>query len=134
MTKSGIFVLETQCFLIAVLAIAAVAAAQQPTIDCTDWKAKSLSQLDMNACAWQDVKIAREKLGQLLRELRKVFATNGTRLNRLEETQKSWERFILEDCRLEGASYEGGSMQPMMEALCRANATTQRIERLRLFL
>jgi uncharacterized protein YecT (DUF1311 family) len=134
MTKSNVFALEAKCFLIAVSTIASVASAQQPTIDCNDWTTKGLSQLEMNACAWQDAKTTQEKLAQLLKELRKRFATNGLRLNQLEETQKSWERFVQEDCNLESASYEGGSMQPMVEALCRANATTQRIERLRLFL
>jgi uncharacterized protein YecT (DUF1311 family) len=104
------------------------------TINCKDWKEKPLGQIEMNICAGQDAKTTQEKLARLLEELRKKLAMSSERLNRFDQNQRSWEEFAHKDCEWESASYEGGSMQPMVYALCIINARNERIDRLRFFL
>jgi uncharacterized protein YecT (DUF1311 family) len=110
-------------------------AASAPDI-CAEWMSKPLSQRDMNICARQAADTERARLQRLLDELRrKLTAEKDQRQwQRLENLQKDWEQFARTDCNWESGFFEGGSMQPMINSLCMANATANRIDRLRIFL
>jgi len=124
--------------ILAVLFQAGVSAGAAPSAEnmCSDWMNKRLSQSDANACAARDAEGERGRLQRLLQDLRRKFTANRQerQSQRLESLQKDWEQFTRNDCNWESGFAEGGSMQPMVSSLCMANATANRIDRLRIFL
>ena len=135
-------------FLAAVVLVCSFSIAQDrfdpDKINCEGWRKKDLGlgQAGMNICAIRDANAARKKLAQLVEELRKKllseakkFGTNeAMQWQRLAETQKIWEQFVAKDCEWESGFFEGGSVQPMIQAGCIAGQTTDRTEHLRNFL
>ena len=108
-----------------------------PSADmCADWMNKRLSQADASTCAARDAEAERARLQRLLQDLRRKFTAGRQerQWQRLESLQKDWEQFTRSDCNWETGFAEGASMQPMINSLCMANATANRIERLRIFL
>ena len=102
---------------------------------CSDWMNKRLSQADASTCAARDAENERARLQRLMQDLRRKFTGRQERQwQRLETLQKDWEQFSRNDCNWETGFAEGGSMQPVINSLCMANATANRIERLRIFL
>ena len=103
---------------------------------CSDWMNKRLSQADASTCAARDADTERARLQRLLQDLRRKFTASRQerQWQRLESLQKDWEQFTRSDCNWETGFAEGASMQPMINSLCMANATANRIERLRIFL
>jgi uncharacterized protein YecT (DUF1311 family) len=138
-------------FLTAGLLISSSPTAQEKSgwdsINCAGWQKTDLGlgQMGMTICASRDADAARKKLSQLLAELHSKFLTNAKKfpiiknseqaqVKRLTQSQNSWEQFVTQACEWESAFYEGGSMQPMVNSLCIADYTTDRIEHLRRFL
>jgi uncharacterized protein YecT (DUF1311 family) len=97
---------------------------------------KRLNQTDANTCAAKDAENERARLQRLLQDLRRKFIASrqeGQWL-RLETLEKEWEQFARNDCNWETGFSDGASMQPVINSLCMANATANRVERLRIFL
>ena len=116
---------------------AAGSPAASPSADmCADWMNKRPSQNDANTCAARDAEGERTRLQRLLQDLRRKFTNSrqDRQWQRLESLQKEWEQFARNDCNWESGFAEGGSVQPMVNSLCMANATANRIDRLRIFL
>ncbi len=110
-------------------------AASSPDM-CADWMNKRLSQADASTCAARDAEAERARLQRLLQDLRRKFTAGRQerQWQRLESLQKEWEQFARNDCSWESGFAEGGSMQPIVNSLCMAGATANRIDRLRIFL
>jgi uncharacterized protein YecT (DUF1311 family) len=102
---------------------------------CADWMSKRLSPADASTCAARDAETERARLQRLLQDLRKKFTAGrqDRQWQRLESLQKEWEQFARNDCTWESGFAEG-SMQPTVNSICMANATANRIDRLRIFL
>ncbi|GEM_PF-6808740 len=103
---------------------------------CADWMNKRLSQNDASACAARDAESERARLQRLLQDLRKKFTAGRQerQWQRLESLQKEWEQFARNDCNWESGFAQGGPMQSVVTSMCMANATANRIDRLRIFL
>lgn len=110
-------------------------AASSPDM-CADWMQKRLSQADASTCAARDAEGERARLQRLLQDLRKKFTAGRQerQWQRLETLQKEWDQFARDDCNWESGFAQGGSMQSMVTSMCMANATANRIDRLRIFL
>lgn len=128
-------VLIASTILLIQIGISAGAASSAENM-CADWMNKRFSQTDASTCAARDAENERARLQRLMQDLRRKFTASRQerQWQRLETLQKDWEQFTRNDCNWETGFAEGGSMQPVINSLCMANATANRIERLRIFL
>jgi uncharacterized protein YecT (DUF1311 family) len=112
---------------LAVLALLPAALAAQDTahVACAD---TALTQASMTRCAGTALRQARDRLDSLITELRSVLAVSER--PGLDSTQSLWQAYSVAQCRWEGSAFEGGSMQPMQVAYCRASLTEARIREL----
>lgn len=126
------------------LVTALLLAAQDPQVNCENPQV----QQEMNYCAEQDADRADAELNTVYRSAieseraaDREFAsyqtgTPGTSSEpgaeaSLREAQRAWVAFREAHCRLEGYEARGGSMEPMLEAGCRAAITRARTAELR---
>src|SRR5436190_24367526 len=127
------------------LTLALLLSAQDPQWNCANPQA----QQEMNYCAGEDYRRADAELNTVYRtaiasaqaadrEYDRIEAsTGGTRSNEpgeeasLREAQRAWVAFRDANCRLESFEARGGSMQPMLDAGCRATLTRARTAELR---
>jgi uncharacterized protein YecT (DUF1311 family) len=117
---------------LAVLPLFAQDAIDSRRIDCQGWRSKVITQTEMNICAVRDSEKQRQLLERLIGDFRsKLAAKQPEQWARLEANQRNWRDFVDRDCEWEAAFADGGSIQPMVRALCVAGATAQRINRLR---
>jgi uncharacterized protein YecT (DUF1311 family) len=124
--------------LLLALTLQASTDTQAPEPRCPD----AQTQLDMNFCAERDFERADAELNRVYRQ-----AIDGARQDDggisagdhrptaqavLREAQRAWVTFRDAQCTFEGyAEARGGSMEPMVEALCRARLTRERTAQLR---
>ena len=87
------------------------------------------TQMDMNQCA--ALSYARADTALNLTYQQVLQATESARKETLREAQRAWIRMRDADCELENAEFEGGSIHPMLFALCQAHATRLRTGQLR---
>lgn len=85
----------------------------------------SQNQIEMNEAAHQKYKNADV-------ELNKVYGKLMSKLDKIEKpllvaAEKDWIKYRDSHCKFEGASYEGGSMQPMVISGCLEALTRKRI-------
>jgi uncharacterized protein YecT (DUF1311 family) len=116
----------------------ALAAAQEPTLNCTDPQA----QLEMNLCAARDFEEADAELNRLWREVIASARARDREIDRshdrqptheatLRNAQRAWITFRDAHCQHESFEARGGSMQPLLYEGCRASLTRERIKQLR---
>ena len=127
------------------LSLALLLGAQDPQWNCDNPQA----QQEMNYCAAEDFRRADTELNaayrtaiaeaqQADREYRLLDAEAGGRPTAepgweasLREAQRAWVTFRDANCRLQSFEARGGSMQPMLDAGCRATLTRARTAELR---
>jgi uncharacterized protein YecT (DUF1311 family) len=126
------------------IVFALLLAAQEPQVNCRDPQV----QQEMNYCAAQDAERADAELNIVYRTAiasaqaaDREYASYQTGAAgpssepgeeaSLREAQRAWVAFREAHCRLEGYEARGGSMEPMLEAGCRATITRARTAELR---
>lgn len=127
------------------LAFALLLAAQDPAWNCENPQA----QQEMNYCAGQDAERADAELNNVYRttiERAREADSEYARIDpggasardgepgeeaSLRTAQRAWVAFRDAHCRLQSFEARGGSMQPMLEAGCRATLTRARTAELR---
>lgn len=82
------------------------------------------TQLDMNNCAAAELARADTLLNENYRELLRFVGPERAAL--LREAQRAWIRFRDAECEFQASAVAGGSMQPMVHALCLAELTEKR--------
>ncbi len=99
------------------------AEAQKSGPDCTDPQ----DQASMTECAWQDYENADATLN---REWARAiaYARGIGHEDTLREAQRLWIPYRDAACRADAANFDGGSMQPMIEAFCLTRLTQQRTD------
>lgn len=97
----------------------------QPS-ECMD---KARTQLDLNACAADELGLADSVLNVVYRRVSAQMDTTPLRL--LREAQRAWIRLRDADCGVEAAEFGGGSIHPMIEMRCLARETRRRTAHLR---
>ncbi|MEI9994521.1 MAG: lysozyme inhibitor LprI family protein [Rhizomicrobium sp.] len=96
-------------------------------VDC----AHAITQFDMNICADKDYYKSDGKLNAVYKTLRAAL-DDGGRL-KLRDAQRAWIQFRDQECRLESAQNEGGTIYPMVYAGCvtaLTDARTRQLEQL----
>jgi uncharacterized protein YecT (DUF1311 family) len=106
----------------------ALLAAQQDEEFCPEGR----TQLDMNICAGDELARADTLLNERYQRL--LQAIEPHRVEPLRAAQRAWIRFRDAECDFEASEFEGGSMMPMIDTLCRAHLSRKRAEELQAML
>lgn len=93
-------------------------------IDCND----AISQTDMNRCAGQRFERADHQLNILYKRLMTQLPARSRAL--VVKAQRQWLLYRDAHCAYYEKTYEGGSMQPMVVALCKEETTLSRVKEL----
>lgn len=91
--------------------------------------ADAQTQADMNICWGKEYKAADATLNQVYGQLmRKLDEAEKTQLKQVEA---AWLKYRDANCEFVGDQYKGGSMRPMIVAICLADTTRNRTVELR---
>lgn len=88
------------------------------------------TQRDLNVCASETYARADTVLNERWQQLVRSLSHQPRRVEVLRTSQRAWIRFRDAQCEFEGLEFDGGSMQPMVELLCKAHLTEQRTNEL----
>lgn len=111
----------------AVLAIATSSAADD--LDCRH----AMVQRDLNICASRDYDAADRRLNETYHRAMALMTDEASR-GKLVSAERAWMAYRDGQCRLETAEEEGGSLHPMMEAICLTKLTEARRRELERYL
>ncbi len=110
---------------VALLLLASTAARADDKIDC---KSQNLNQMQLDQCAGQDFTASDKNLNTLYHTLMvKYDAANGALL---KDAQRKWLAFRDAECTYETNGTVGGTINPMMDTMCRTRMTNTRIKEL----
>ena len=87
------------------------------------------SQSEMTICWGKEYKAADTRLNQLYRQL--VSMLGGEEKLELKKAQTAWLKYRDANCEFAANQYKGGSMRPMIYAICLAEMTENRTTELR---
>ena len=91
--------------------------------------ADAQTQAEMNICWGKEYKAADATLNQVYGQLtRKLDDADRTQLKQVEA---AWLKYRDANCEFVGDQYKGGSMRPMIVAMCLADTTRNRTTELR---
>jgi uncharacterized protein YecT (DUF1311 family) len=91
--------------------------------------ADAQSQADMNICWGKEYKAADATLNQVYRQL---FAKlDDEQKAQLKNAQNAWLKYRDANCEFVADQYKGGSMRPMIAAICLADVTHNRTTELK---
>lgn len=96
---------------------------------CVAMKLSAQTQREINDDAYNNYEKADAELNLVYQQLMKKLDTNEKAL--LTKAQKNWLEFRDAHCEFEAEENEGGSMQPMVWAMCLEDITKTRINDLK---
>ena len=106
--------------LILIMSVAAHAQGPAKNEPCAD----AQSQAEMNICWGKEYKAADATLNQVYRQL---FAKlDDEQKAQLKNAQTAWLKYRDANCEFVADQYKGGSMRPMIAAICLADITSNR--------
>lgn len=91
--------------------------------------ANAQTQLEMNMCWGEQYKAADARLNQAYREFIAKLSTEETA--QLKAAQLAWLKYRDTNCEFVADQYKGGSMRPMIAAICLADVTNVRLSELK---
>jgi len=91
--------------------------------------AEAQTQTDMNICWGNQYKAADATLNQVYRQL--MGKLDDEEKNQLKAVESAWLKYRDANCEFVGDQYKGGTMRPMIEAICLADVTKNRTTELR---
>lgn len=94
-----------------------------PAIAAQDCK-NPQTQIAMNICSQEEYEREGIRLNKNYKEL--VAKLDTSRRTQLKEVQLAWIKFRDLQCKYDASLYEGGSMQPLIQANCLLYITKQR--------
>ncbi|QKZ12285.1 lysozyme inhibitor LprI family protein [Spirosoma sp. KUDC1026] len=97
-------------------------------LDCDE----AMSQTELNRCAWERLERADRQLNTLYKRLIGQLPADSRAL--VVKAQRQWLLYRDAHCAYYDKTYEGGSMQPMVVALCKEATTLSRIRELQALL
>ena len=92
------------------------------------------SQTGMNICAGADFKASDAKLNADYGEIMKRLSDDADARKLLQESQRAWIAFRDAECKFSSSGVEGGSVYPMVYAMCLQGLTDARVEQLGAYL
>lgn len=111
-------------FMAAALALLASDGAQA-AVNC---KSSDLSQADMDMCAGRDFTAADVKLNALYKTMMSKY--DAPNQAKLKTAEKAWLGYRDAECDYETNGTAGGTINPMMDTMCRTDKTNARIKEL----
>ena len=109
----------------ATLLMTAGAAQADDRINC---KSQDLNQMQLDQCAGIDFTAADAKLNTLYKQMMSKYdAANGAKLKAAE---RAWLAYRDAECDYETNGTAGGTINPMMDTMCRTEKTNARIKEL----
>ena len=87
------------------------------------------TQADMTICWGNQYKAADATLNQVYRQL--MGKLDDEEKNQLKAVESAWLKYRDANCEFVGDQYKGGTMRPMIEAICLADVTKNRTTELR---
>lgn len=112
--------IRTLCLAVLLLAGAPALLGAQEKEFCPEGR----TQLDMTYCAGEELARADSALNANYQAL--VRTLEPHRVEALREAQRAWIRFRDAECAFQESEVTGGSMAPMVHALCAAQLTDER--------
>ena len=109
----------------ALVAVAQKPAAQTKKQPCAD----AQNQQEMNRCAAEEYKKADAELNRVYQQL--LPKLEAAHKEKLKAAQRSWLAFRDAHCDYEAFIFEGGTMQPLIQASCLEAVTRERTKQLR---
>jgi uncharacterized protein YecT (DUF1311 family) len=111
---------------VALLLMGAVLMAQQQKKDpCAD----AQSQGEMNICWGKEYKAADARLNTVYRDF--MTKLNEEESTQLKNAQLAWLKYRDTNCEFVADQFKGGSMRPMIVAMCLADVTNARVNELK---
>ena len=87
------------------------------------------TQADMNNCWGNEYKKADAQLNRTYQELAAILEADDK--TELKDAENAWIKYRDAHCQFVSDQYRGGSMRPMIEAICLADVTGNRTKELR---
>ena len=87
------------------------------------------TQAEMNICAGKEYKAADVTLNRVYQQL--VAMLEPEEKSQLKEAQTAWIKYRDAHCDFVADQYKGGSMRPMIHAICLADVTSNRTTELK---
>jgi uncharacterized protein YecT (DUF1311 family) len=109
----------------AALLLAIGAARADDKIDC---KSQDLNQMQLDQCAGQDFEKADAKLNVLYKQMFPKYDAANAAL--LKKSELPWIAYRDAECDFATNGTAGGTINPMMDTICRTNMTNARIKEL----
>jgi uncharacterized protein YecT (DUF1311 family) len=91
--------------------------------------ASAQSQADMNDCWGREYKTADATLNQVYRQL--VSKLDDEEKAQLKQVESAWLKYRDANCDFVADQYKGGTIRPMIDAMCLADMTQNRTAELR---
>ena len=91
--------------------------------------ADAQSQAEMNICWGNEYKAADARLNQVYRQF--MAKLDEEEKVQLKNAQTAWLKYRDANCEFVGDQYKGGTMRPMIAAICLADVTDNRTKELR---
>jgi uncharacterized protein YecT (DUF1311 family) len=116
---------KTLLALSAAVVLVAGSAQADEKINC---KSGDLNQMQLDQCAGQDFTKSDGKLNAIYKDLMSRYdAANGALL---KDAQRKWLAFRDSECSFETNGTVGGTINPMMDTMCRTRMTDARVKEL----
>lgn len=119
--------IKSSIILIVALLLSSISIAGQKPKD--DPCPNAQSQLEMNMCWGNQYKAADAQLNAAYREFNSKL--NPEETAQLKTAQLAWIKFRDANCEFVADAYKGGSIRPMIAAMCLADVTNARTSELR---
>ena len=105
-----------------------------PTADAAQTCDPNQSQADLNACYGAAYKKSGAALNELYNQIMGRLKSDQTTAKLLISAQKAWLAFRDAECNFSASGVSGGSIYPMIYAICLDGLTNKRIEDFKIYL
>lgn len=92
------------------------------------------TQTGMNICAGADYAASDAKLNEAYGEIMRRLSESADAKKLLQESQRAWIAFRDAECKFSASRVDGGSVYPMILAMCLTGVTNARVEQLGTYL
>ena len=120
LTVLAILIALLQALIVAPASAQKPAAPTRTAADCA--KMATGTQADLNECYGQVAATAEAALAETIRKLTAKIADPAQK-TLLTEAQRSWADYRDRECAFETAGTRGGTINPMLQSICRADKT-----------
>jgi uncharacterized protein YecT (DUF1311 family) len=114
--------------ILAIVALAMLAGSSAQAANKINCKSPDLNQIDMDTCAGQDFTASDAKLNALYKTMMAKYDAGNQA--KLKTAERAWLTYRDAECDYETNGTAGGTINPMMDTMCRTTKTDARIKEL----